>query len=147
MRCLSTGLGVALGWLWVALCSLLSDFSFQLAAQVPSHASRITHRASLPARSLQLRQRLAQGRRVTAGGAFGLQVLEMRMRENRRLHTCRARRFIEVLHCARRSSNRTVHFLHVPTQLGLIPVGPVFAFVVELHPAAQTPRGLHQADR
>src|ERR1035437_6410673 len=32
MRCLSTGLGVALGWLGVALCSPLSDFSFQLSA-------------------------------------------------------------------------------------------------------------------
>jgi len=29
MRCLSTGLGVALGWPWVALRNPLSDFSFQ----------------------------------------------------------------------------------------------------------------------
>src|ERR1035437_9598827 len=67
MRCLSTGLGVALGWPWVALCSPLSDFSFQLSAfqllpkggfdvalmclarPVTHHASRIT--SGLPAQS------------------------------------------------------------------------------------------------
>src|ERR1035437_9112516 len=59
MRCLSTGLGVAFGWLWVALCSPLSDFSFQLSAfQLlpncgfgvacpPSHESRITNHLRL----------------------------------------------------------------------------------------------------
>src|ERR1035437_3045934 len=77
MRCLSTGLGVALGWPWVALCSPLSDFSFQLSAfQLlpncglglacpPSHESRITNHLQLsvspltfPPRSSAARTRL-----------------------------------------------------------------------------------------
>src|ERR1035441_7716614 len=68
------------------------------------------------------------------------------MGENGRLHSRRARCFIEVLHRARCAGNRTVHLLDVSTQLGLIPPGPVFAFIGDRHPAAQAARFVQEVD-
>ena len=83
---------------------------------------------------------------MPAGRPFGLQVLELRVGEDRRLHTRRALRPVEVFHCARRGSNRTVHLPHVLTQHRLIPAGPVLAFIDHLHPAPQAARLVRQAE-
>ena len=82
---------------------------------------------------------------MALGGAFGLQVLELRMRENGRLHSFRARRFIEVLQGAHRGGNYTVHLLYILAQRGLISAGPVFAFIEDGYPVAQAARLVQQA--